>query len=103
MGPKEALDITEIAGTSYTWCGTEPENIDSGIDIDVQIRAHADPVPAHARRVGNEIVVSCVDPLNSVATGQTAVIYIGTRVVGQFTISRTVSAVNTVDTQQVSV
>jgi len=32
-------------------------------------------------------------PLNGVAPGQTAVLYVGTRVLGQFTIDRTVSAV----------
>ncbi len=32
-------------------------------------------------------------PLDGVATGQTAVLYDGTRVIGQFTIDRTVSAV----------
>ena len=33
------------------------------------------------------------DPLDGVAPGQTAVLYLGTRVLGQFTIDRTVSAV----------
>lgn len=102
VGPKQALDIDVIAGSSYTWCGVEPENIDSGIEIDVQIRAHADPVPATAHKRGDEIEVRTVDPLNSVATGQTAVMYVGTRVIGQFTISRTESAFNTVNTNQVS-
>jgi tRNA-specific 2-thiouridylase len=32
-------------------------------------------------------------PLNGVSTGQTAVVYVGTRVLGQCTIDRTVSAV----------
>jgi tRNA-specific 2-thiouridylase len=32
-------------------------------------------------------------PLNGVAPGQTAVLYLGTRVLGQCTIDRTVSAV----------
>lgn len=102
VGPKEALDITEIAGTEYSWCGQPKENAEDVFDIEVQIRAHADPVPATAQLVGNEIVVIPSQPLNSVATGQTAVMYIGTRVLGQFTISRTVSAYNTVNTEQVS-
>jgi tRNA-specific 2-thiouridylase len=58
----------------------------------VQIRAHADPVPAIAEKLDGEIVVRPNTPLNGVATGQTAVVYVGTRVVGQFTIDRTVSA-----------
>lgn len=102
VGPKEALDITEIAGTEYSWCGQAKENPEDLFDIDVQIRAHADPVPATAQLVGKELVVVPKEPLNSVATGQTAVMYIGTRVLGQFTISRTVSAFNTVNTEQVN-
>ncbi|WP_366099776.1 aminomethyltransferase beta-barrel domain-containing protein, partial [uncultured Aurantimicrobium sp.] len=35
---------------------------------------------------------------NSVAAGQTAVIYVDTRVLGQFTIARTVSDLNVVAT-----
>ena len=98
VGPKEALDIIEIAGTSFTWCGEPQENPENQFEVDVQIRAHADPVPAIAQMVGNELVVRPTNPLNSVAAGQTAVIYVGTRVLGQFTIARTVSDLNVVAT-----
>ena len=67
-------------------------------DVEVQIRAHADPVPAVAQLVGGELIVRPANPLNSVAAGQTAVIYVGTRVLGQFTIARTVSDLNVVAT-----
>ena len=102
VGPKEALDITEIAGTSFTWCGEPQVNPEVPFDVDVQIRAHADPLPAVAQLVGDELVVRPTSPLNSVAAGQTAVIYVGTRVLGQFTIARTVSALNTVQTETVN-
>jgi len=39
-----------------------------------------------------ELVVEVSEPLLGVAPGQTAVLYVGTRVVGQCTIDRTVSA-----------
>jgi tRNA-uridine 2-sulfurtransferase len=42
---------------------------------------------------GGELVITPTTPLNGVSTGQTAVVYIGTRVLGQCTIDRTVSAV----------
>jgi len=58
-----------------------------------QIRAHADPVPARAEILDGEVVVTPDEPLDGVATGQTAVLYDGTRVIGQFTIDRTRSAV----------
>ena len=65
---------------------------------EVQVRAHADPVPARARVVPSaegvlELAVTVEEPLHGVAPGQTAVVYVGTRVLGQCTIDRTVSAV----------
>jgi len=97
VGPKEALDIAEIAGVSYTWAGLAPVDPTTPFDCDVQIRAHADPVPAVARvsvvEGKNELVITPREPLNGVAPGQTAVVYVGTRVLGQCTIDRTVSAV----------
>jgi tRNA-specific 2-thiouridylase len=59
----------------------------------VQIRAHADPVPARAFVAEDAIRVVPDEPLDGVAPGQSAVLYVGTRVLGQFTIDRTVSAV----------
>ena len=41
----------------------------------------------------DELVVRVREPLEGVAPGQTAVLYVGTRVLGQCTIDRTVSAV----------
>jgi tRNA-specific 2-thiouridylase len=67
------------------------------------VRAHGDPVPARAALRwsssadgayrDHELHVNLQAPLDGVAPGQTAVIYVGTRVLGQFTIDRTVSAV----------
>ncbi len=97
VGPKEALDIAEIAGGSYTWAGRAPVDPTTAFDCDVQIRAHADPVPAVARvsvvEGRTELVITPHEPLSGVAPGQTAVVYVGTRVLGQCTIDRTVSAV----------
>lgn len=101
VGPKEALDIREIAGTKYTWAGRAPEHPEIAFDCEVQIRAHADPVPAVAQVVpvpsgesGRlELRITPNEPLSGVAPGQTAVVYVGTRVLGQCTIDRTVSAV----------
>lgn len=111
VGPREALAVAEVAGSTFSWAGLDP--VASGIvddaaepfDCEVQIRAHADPVPAVARMVSpseasdapeagrRELVITPAEPLNGVSPGQTAVLYIGTRVLGQCTIDRTVSAV----------
>ena len=99
VGPKEALAIAEISGPRFTWAGSPPAAADAaaGFDCHVQIRAHAEPVPARAVVASidgvDHVVVTPESPLDGVAPGQTAVIYLGTRVLGQFTIDRTVSAV----------
>ena len=96
VGPRESLDLAEIAGHVFSWCGDEPVGLAHGIAVQVQIRAHADPVPATAWLVAGatgetEIVVRPDPPLNAVSPGQTAVLYDDTRVLGQFTIARTVA------------
>ncbi len=93
VGPKEALAIGEIAGSRFTWAGQAPATPEVAFDCDVQIRAHADPVPAIAIVRDGELVITPESPLDGVAPGQTAVVYVGTRVLGQCTIDRTVSAV----------
>ena len=74
----------------FSWAGLAPE-LDAPLDIEVQIRAHADPVPAVLTLEGGELVVRPTNPLDGVAPGQTAVLYAGTRVLGQFTIDRSVN------------
>jgi tRNA-specific 2-thiouridylase len=93
VGPREALDIAEIAGARISWAGPAPEQPSTAFACEVQILAHADPVPAMAVLRDGEMVVTPDEPLNGVAPGQSAVMYLGTRVLGQFTIDRTVSAV----------
>ncbi|CAN5491215.1 tRNA 2-thiouridine(34) synthase MnmA [soil metagenome] len=91
VGPKEALATAEIAGERFTWTGEAPPASDFACHV--QIRAHAEPVPAHAMLGDGWVTVTPETPLDGVAPGQTAVLYDGTRVLGQFTIDRTVSAV----------
>lgn len=97
VGPKEALAVGELAGSSFTWAGRGPLDATAPFDCEVQIRAHGDPVPATARVSAaegrTELVITPREPLDGVAPGQTAVVYVGTRVLGQCTIDRTVSAV----------
>ena len=93
VGPKEALDIAELAGSRFTWAGLPPQHPEAPFECEVQIRAHADAVPATAVVRDGELVITPHAPINGVAPGQTAVVYVGTRVLGQTTIDRTVSAV----------
>lgn len=90
VGPKEALAIAEIAGERFSWAGAAPEWADFACEV--QIRAHAEPVPARVHVTAGGVRVVPEVPLDGVAPGQSAVIYVGTRVLGQFTIDTTVSA-----------
>jgi len=105
VGPKEMLAVSELAGSTMSFAGADP--VVSGLAEDcsdeagfgcsefecqVQVRAHADPVDARARVSGGELIITVDQPLLGVAPGQSAVVYVGTRVVGQCTIDRTVSA-----------
>ncbi|BDZ46402.1 tRNA-specific 2-thiouridylase MnmA [Naasia aerilata] len=92
VGPKEALAVAEIAGRRLSWAGCLPLDPAAPFSCSVQIRAHSDPEPATALLRDGELVVTPDAPLTGVAPGQTAVIYLGTRVLGQCTIDRTVSA-----------
>jgi len=93
VGPREALAIGELAGTNYSWAGLPPRDPATPFDCEVQVRAHADPVPATAVVRDGELVVTPVEPITGLAPGQTAVLYVGTHVLGQCTVARTVSAV----------
>jgi tRNA-specific 2-thiouridylase len=93
VGPREALATRELAGHRVTWAGRPPADAEVPFDCEVQVRAHGDPVAATARMDAGELVVTLREPLDGVAPGQSAVLYVGTRVLGQCTIDRTVSAV----------
>lgn len=90
VGPKAALAVTEIAGGRFSWAGLEPD-LSGKKAVQVQIRAHAEPVDAVLSERDGELVVVPAKPLDGVAPGQTAVLYEGSRVLGQFTIDRTVN------------
>jgi len=97
VGSQEALAIAELAGSRFTWCGVAPENPGEWFKVGVQVRAHGEEVAGVAAVLdgpdGEEMVIRVDEPLMGVAPGQTAVLYVGTRVLGQTTIDRTVSAV----------
>jgi tRNA-specific 2-thiouridylase len=102
VGPREALALAELAGHRFSWVGKAPDATAIPFDCHVQVRAHSDPVPAVAVVATTasgveELIVTPADPIFGVATGQTAVLYAGTRVLGQFTIDRTVSALALVE------
>lgn len=93
VGPREHLAVGALRGIRTTWCGLPPAGSSAGFDCTVQVRAHADPVPGRARALPEgEIAVRLDEPIEGVAPGQTAVLYQGTRVLGQATIDATTPA-----------
>jgi len=87
VGPKEALAVARIAGSRSSALGP----LDTATEV--QVRAHAEPVPCSVRLDGREVVIELAEPIEGVAPGQSAVLYAGTRVLGQVTVDRTDSAV----------
>jgi tRNA-specific 2-thiouridylase len=92
VGPEAALQIAQLGGSRFSWCGKAPQNPEIEFDCQVQVRAHGDAIDATAQVVDDELVINLKEQLYGVAPGQTAVLYVGTRVLGQTTIDRTVSA-----------
>ncbi|MDO4241787.1 MAG: tRNA 2-thiouridine(34) synthase MnmA [Microbacteriaceae bacterium] len=103
VGSAESLKIGQIAGGRMSFTGDPGFDLSAPFACEVQIRAHADPVPAtaqlveitaenrteqHRSEATHEMLVTPQVPLTGVAPGQSAVLYLGTRVLGQFTIDR---------------
>ncbi|MEF3122219.1 tRNA 2-thiouridine(34) synthase MnmA [Kocuria flava] len=115
VGPREALAVDELRGIRPSWAGRpvpeaeqllqgprEAGRTSSSFPVLAQVRAHGDPVPARARlelvegpdaEPAPELVVRLDEPMNGVAPGQSVVLYQGTRVLGQATVSATRSPV----------
>lgn len=93
VGPQAALAIAEMVGSKFTWCGKAPSAAADWTEILVQVRAHGEALAADYSIVDGEMTIRVREPLLGVAPGQTAVLYLGTRVLGQMTIDRTLSAV----------
>ena len=92
VGGRELLDVDRIEGIRPTWAGAPLAEAAAGdwFDCHLQFRAHGDIVPALARvdDGGERWLIRPEHPLRGVAPGQTAVLYRGTRVLGQVTIDR---------------
>ncbi len=84
VGPREALCVTRIDGLRPTWTGPRPRGVWRGL---VQVRAHGAAMPAAIRADDGQLQVVLDSPAVGIATGQTAVLYDGSRVVGSATIS----------------
>ncbi|MCL2423491.1 MAG: tRNA 2-thiouridine(34) synthase MnmA [Micrococcales bacterium] len=89
VGPAQALDVKTITATTPVWFAPEPSTPTRYL---VQVRAHADPVPAMITSSGTTLTIHLDTPLRGVAPGQSAVCYDADRVVVQATITAAIGS-----------
>lgn len=88
VGPPELLTVTGIRGSDTVWLAPDVDATEP-IDVGVQVRAHGREIPARVKRVGDELEIELLEELRGLARGQSVVVYLGTRVIGQATVAGT--------------
>lgn len=102
VGSREMLAVDRITGIRPSWAGAPiaEESTGAWFNCHVQVRAHAEPVPGRARVTTGDVdgesdvvwEIELDETIQGVAPGQTAVLYQGTRVLGQVTIHKSINA-----------
>jgi len=103
VGTAAALAVKELSGKNYSWCGKAKADAEEFFAADVQVRAHGEQVPCQVSVTDQQMIIKLDEPILGVAPGQTAVIYLGTRVLAQVTIDANVSAVAEFSTSSASI
>lgn len=88
VGPAALLSVDELTANEVVWLADDVDPAEEE-DLAVQIRAHGREIPARVTVVDGEIVARLAEPVRGVATGQSLVVYQGSRVLGQGSISAT--------------
>src|SRR5699024_8582807 len=87
VGPATLLSVDELRASEVVWLAGDLDPA-AGLDgVTVQVRAHGRPVEAEVVLTDGELVARLAEPLRGIATGQSLVVYTGTRVLGQGSIS----------------
>jgi tRNA-specific 2-thiouridylase len=87
VGPAESLDVLEIEAQRPVWTGCPPPA--APIDCLVQLRAHGAACPATVIPEGTGLRIMLAEPARGIASGQAAVLYDGSTVLGSATITGT--------------
>lgn len=93
VGPSELLTVRAIDGDDLVWLADDGV-VGATFECAAQVRAHGEPVravatllgPSDARRATG-VAVELLDGLRGLAPGQSLVLYDGTRVLGQSTVT----------------
>jgi tRNA-specific 2-thiouridylase len=87
VGPREALTVEVLRAERAVWCGEPPV---VGEHLGAQVRAHGEELPAEVTALDDgTVTVRLERPAVGVASGQTLVLYSGSRVVGSGTLAGT--------------
>ena len=87
VGPETLLTVRELRGEKVVWLADDVPAA-SPTPCLVQVRAHGEAVAGSVVRDGDTLTVTLEDGMRGVASGQSLVVYQGTRVLGQATITR---------------
>jgi tRNA-uridine 2-sulfurtransferase len=83
VGSADELLVDVVDADRAVWFSRPAD----AFDCSVQVRAHGVPVPARALVRGDGVEVTLVEGLRGVAPGQSLVVYDGTQVLGQATVT----------------
>lgn len=87
VGAKELLSVNRIEAEDAIVLAPGHEGLNGG-EVSVQYRAHGQEVAARVWVEGDAMRIELLEMTRAVAAGQSLVVYDGTRVLGQATISR---------------
>ncbi|QPK93831.1 tRNA 2-thiouridine(34) synthase MnmA [Actinomyces sp. zg-332] len=87
VGSNELLSVNTIEGNDPIWLCDKSE-YSSRFTAAVQMRAHGKQVPCEIELTAEKVIAHLDESAHGIAAGQSMVIYDGTRVVGQVTISK---------------
>lgn len=91
IGPRDALEVREMVVEELNWLAPPPEE---GERVGVQVRYRAPAVEAVVvqHRPGSALRLRFAEPRRAVTPGQSAVVFLGERVLGGGRIARTVGS-----------